>query len=77
MATVQENSAKIKEEIHKWFCNDLIDSGKKKVRHPNETEEEREARRAERRRRREEKVKTESEKSTGEAINSPSQIKVS
>ena len=49
---------------------------RKKVRDPNETEEEREARRAERRKRREEKAKRESEKSTGESINSQSQIKV-
>ena len=46
------------------------------MRDPNETEEEREARRAERRKRREEKAKRESEKSTGESIDSQSQIKV-
>ena len=46
------------------------------MRDPNETEEEREARRAERHKRREEKAKRESEKSTGESINSQSQIKV-
>ena len=54
----------------------LVFHSRRKVRDPNETEEEREARRAERRKRREEKAKRESEKSTRESINSQSQIKV-